>query len=767
MISWLRVAALALVPALAVALGGSVSRGAQGAVLLFMGLCMLAFPVRLAPPRWLWAGALLLALWPLAAFLPAGAPEAGSWRAALAASGLPDGPLRTLQPWLTLESAALLAAVLAWAAYLACQTLDEQKRAFWLQIHVGGMALLAGAALVCHFAQAPIPLWPEDRFGPFPNRNQTGNVFALAGFLAFALGLRELRHGRRTGVAWLASAALLLAAVLANGSRAGLILLAAGAGAWMAWEMRGARRASWPALVASGLLLLAAAGLLFGGEALDRLLATARDAGQWTADARVAIQRDALSLALAHPLAGAGLGNFDGAFASFREHYQGYARPIHPESDWLWLAGEAGLPAVLLAAALAGAWFHTTWPRADDRDRRLRRAALVAAGLFLLHSLIDVPGHRLGSVLCALTLIPVAWPVRPPHPSSLRCRLWMAGAGLAVAALGACFLAQASGRLDAPGQVRRERLLAEIEASDRAGLHYDAINACEAGAALAPLDWRFHFYSARARLRTNIGWNQAAREFARARLLEPDSPQVVFQEGQFWIGRDPARALDAWAEALRRSDRPAQLFREMLASAQGDPRLLARMDALVELHPQLDFFFLRKASDEVFNQRLAELLKMGPEEAGFRPEDAGEFFSAWRTRRGDELFVRQLAAHPSWEKAGWWWAAQALAQERRWEEALALADRYLARPALPPPEDPVRAGDTVRRHPDDLPAGFALAAADARAGDWRAAASRLERLCADPAAPDYFHHQLAEALRQSGRPEEAWKALNHYIHLSR
>jgi tetratricopeptide (TPR) repeat protein len=394
----------------------------------------------------------------------------------------------------------------------------------------------------------------------------------------------------------------------------------------------------------------------------------------------------------------------------------------------------------------------------------LRRAALVVVALFLAHSLIDVPGHRMGSVLAVLAMLPLAAPARLPDSCGQGARFALAGAGLLIVLLGGLFLAQATGRIVMPGQVRREALVREIEANDRAGLHYDAINNCEEGISFAPLDWRFHFFSARSRLRINVGWSQAAEEFARARLLEPDSPLLVLHEGMLWVGRDPERAISAWSEALRRTDRKREHFRMMLDAAQRDERLMARMEALVEGHPELDFFFLHSVPDAVFDQRLSQLLSMTPEAAGFRPEDAGAFFNTWRSRRGAARFVEELAAHPAWEAAGWWWAAESLAGAGQWKEAFALADRYLVPPALPPQEaDLARIRQQVRRYPDDLPAGFALAAAEGREGDWEGAARRLERLCADPQAPAYFHYELARALRKVGREPEAWKALERYV----
>lgn len=739
----------------------------MAAVVLGLGLIMLAFPMRTVPPRWLVVGGAVLVLWPLAGLMPAGPLAAEGWRARLeAGGGLDLGWLHSVQPWLTLEAAVVAGCFMVWAVYLTGQPLNERQRVGWMGVHVGTLAVVAAVALFAHGTDTAVPGWPEDRFGPFPNRNQTANVFALAGVLGVALGLRQLRHGHRSGWAWLGVAVILLGAVLVNGSRAGLILFLAGCGWWTAWVAQGGRGKSWMGGAVTALLLLAALALLLGGPALERVLDSSRTPQGWTEDARVAVQRDAWAMTMDHPVRGVGLASFEGVFAFYRNHYQGTARVIHPESDWLWLAGEAGWPAVVVLAVLVGVGLWYCLPRPGAGERRLRQAALVGAGLFLAHSLIDVPGHRAGSLLAGLAMIPLAWPATGAAAAGVRFRAFGAVAGLGVTLCGVVLAAQAAGRLDPPTQLRKARLLEECLAYDRAGLHHEVINAAAAGIRLAPLEWRFHFHSARARLRTNVGWAQARREFRRARLLEPDDPMTPFQEGALWLGRDEDLVVEAWAEAMRRTDRPVELFRRMLGLAEGRAGLIERMEALTVGRPELDFFFLAKVSEEVFEQRLKSLLARTPEEAGLRPEDAHAFFTAWRERRGDARFVAELATHPAWEAVGWPWAALVHGNAGRWEEALALTDRYLARPAMPPPaEDRVRARQRLMRHPDDLPAGFALAAAEAAAGNWAEAARLLEPLSRQKEVPAYVFYALAEARRRDGDPRGGWQAMSLYLQL--
>jgi tetratricopeptide (TPR) repeat protein len=645
--------------------------------------------------------------------------------------------------------------------------LEDRQRSLMLKIYLIGMAGVAVITGIIYAAALPVPFWSAERFGPFPNRNQTANVFALAGVLAFALGLRQLRHEKRSGWVWLGVMGVFLAVILANGSRAGLVLYMLGCGAWLLWEVWDAREKSRAAIGASVALLALALALLAGGETLDRTLATLNRSGEWTADARWKIQRDALDMVADQPVFGVGLANFDGVFAFHRAHFQDQSRPIHPESDWVWLAGEGGVPAALMLAALAGWWLWVSWPRAGQTERRLRMAAWVAAVVFMLHSQMDVPGHRLGSVLPLLMLVPVAWPPRPRGPmiSGVLPRATLVLMGLGTAVLGGIFVAQAAGRIELPGRFKKENLLAQVDGYSNARLYYDVINTCEVGMKLAPLEWRFYRESAQARMRINVGWDKAAMEFRRARLLEPDSPFVTFQEGAWWVGRRPELALDAWRASLKRKmDGRTSLFRQMLEAAARDPELLAQMDVLVADYPELDFFFLGSVTDEVFDRRLSALLAQSPESTGLKPADSGEFFRVWRERRGDVRFLAELAAHPAWERLGWWTAAQAHAQQGHWAEALNLADRYLTPPSIPTaPVDQARALELLRRYPDDVAAGYSVVALHRAAGKWKEAEALLARLSRASEAPAYLHYLHMEALRKLGNDEEAWKGLVRYI----
>src|SRR6202040_3550671 len=77
------------------------------------------------------------------------------------------------------------------------------------------------------------PFWHNERnFGPFPNRNQTGNLFGLTAIVILACGQDDLRKGRKRSILWGAALALVITAIILNFSRAGIGILVAGSALW-------------------------------------------------------------------------------------------------------------------------------------------------------------------------------------------------------------------------------------------------------------------------------------------------------------------------------------------------------------------------------------------------------------------------------------------------------------------------------------------------------------------------------------------------------
>src|SRR5205085_4510478 len=300
----------------------------------------------------------------------------------------------------------------SWLYYMSALDLDLREVRSQLRTFTTGIVRLAALCLALYHAHTALPFWHNERgFGPFPNRNQTANLFSLTAVLLLACGQDDIRHGRKRWIVWVLGLAILVASIILDFSRSGVIILVLGSALWLAAFALRKGSAARIALGVSVLLVLLTVMLLFGGQTFERFNLRAGDTGIG-ADLRWAICRDALHLISASPWCGIGLGNFDEVFAVFRDVSLTSARTIHPESDWFWLWVEAGWPAVLLTIAGIVLFVWRVFPLREGTNQRFRVAAFIAALLFALHGVLDVSAHRVGTAFTALFLLGLA--VRRP-----------------------------------------------------------------------------------------------------------------------------------------------------------------------------------------------------------------------------------------------------------------------------------------------------------------------------------------------------------------
>ncbi|HYF49957.1 MAG TPA: O-antigen ligase family protein, partial [Planctomycetota bacterium] len=124
---------------------------------------------------------------------------------------------------------------------------------------------------------------------------------------------------------------------------------------------------------------------------------------------RFAVMELSLPLLTANPFWGVGLGGFESAFGVIQPvGFPGRWREVH--NDWLQLGIEAGLPALILALCLFGAWFYACARRVRDEWRAnqhtfaLRVIALGAVTVPLMCSLGDFPLREPGTAVACFFL---------------------------------------------------------------------------------------------------------------------------------------------------------------------------------------------------------------------------------------------------------------------------------------------------------------------------------------------------------------------------
>src|SRR6266436_9648742 len=202
---WIASVTVALLPVLACFLGGSTQKWEEGLI-----ITILAFYLLVRPPRFSLGAPtnlVLLALFILAAvaFLPASWFFQPTWRAALVNDfGIQLPSTLTPQPWITLGYLVSFAAGLSWLYVVSTQDLELREVRFQLRLFTGGIALLAAICIALYWAHTTLPFWQDERnFGPFPNRNQTGDLFGLTAIMILACGQDDLRKRRKRWIVWI------------------------------------------------------------------------------------------------------------------------------------------------------------------------------------------------------------------------------------------------------------------------------------------------------------------------------------------------------------------------------------------------------------------------------------------------------------------------------------------------------------------------------------------------------------------------------------
>jgi O-antigen ligase/Flp pilus assembly protein TadD len=744
-------------------LGGSTERWAQGIVLMLIGGLVVFHPPRSCGARGFFLSTVALLCTGALSFLPAAWFGIPGWRWKLLGADIALPPTLSPQPWISAECFVLLCAGVLWICWLAQQSWDRGEREMMAGIFSGGAALIAAVALVAFYCKTPVAFWHSERgFGPFPNRNQTGNFFMLGGIIALACTYENFRAKKIRALFFAVALAVIVAALVTSYSRAAVLLFFIGACLWIASLAVVARSAKPAAFCASALILIAAGFLVFGGHTLERF-----QGGEGVSFGfRRLIYRDALALIRASPWSGTGLGNFAGVFPLFRNASAMPSRILHPESDWLWLAAEGGWPALALVFFAVAMLAKRIFPLNFGTHRRLRLAASAAALAFVLHGLVDVPGHRLGSVLPGLFVLGLA--LNNPaaaHPQRF-APLAFVLAAIAVGASGCVWLFTGFQNQILPGETGVRALRNRAQIFLAAENFTDAESEATRAIAWAPLDWELYFLRGAAEARAG-NLPRALDDFQRANLLESTSPAVTFDEGKIWLGCQPSFAAIPWRETLRRCvpGGEPEYYAQMLAFVNGVPELRRMMHALARGNFALELVWLRESTAAEFGEFSTALLKNDPALHAADDLQKTAFFRLWSQRGDAAELMRLLSANPQWQPLAWRQIAENLAANGDAKGACETAFKFLSAPALPKIQRAEETGELRRRlllNPGDFRAGYALYAALAESKNDGEAMEVLHGMTSRADCPPYFHYLEARLAFQTGQYAAAWSALEKF-----
>jgi hypothetical protein len=699
--------------ALSAAYLGAAEGWSQSAPMMGIGLLLIVAPFKALPGRTILLGLLGLLLCAMLGFLPGIWFGSSEWYARLhhAIPGL--SPTLSLQPRQTFFSLGVMFAVISYGIWLI-QWRPENPVA-GLQAMVVGIAILAAIALVSDFARVPIPIWhPSQGFGPFANRNQTGTLMGLGTIIALGLSGSGLRRSQWTSGAWIAALALCLSANLLSNSRASLLFLLAATMVWVVYRLGVTVKAF--AVGGGVILLITALALLLGEQVVRRLREFLLDGVGLRGD----IYHDTVRLIAAAPYSGIGLGNFAAIFPFFRDSSLNSMRVIHPESDWLWLASEAGIGAILFAIVIVAGLIARPAQSADPREKDVLFAGFIGVLTFLGHTLIDVPAHRLGTILPALFVLALC---TKPELLLYRARWipWLSRvAGIALIGL-ALFLNRATSIADAPRQEVAQGNWRAARAKIDEALTF------------TPLDWSLHLMRGSTNIRVGR-WIEALGDFRAARVLEPKLPVVPFDEGCAWLDANSALAIAAWKEALKRGSDDRNLYLQMLDKSVPFP----------EVHQAM-----LRLSDDYLNFAFAALL------SGYSDQATLDFIAS----KHSELTAEQQVI---FNRA----MSQRSAGERDYRQAYDLGAKTLQKVAFPPrghlSENEYRIA--FLRDPTDFGAAYNLCLI-LRSRDRKSEVLQiLESVTKQAGCPDYFYVMKGDLLASTGDWSGAWEAIASLVH---
>jgi O-antigen ligase len=449
----------------------------------------------------------------------------------------------------------------------------------------------------------------DRHFGFFPNRNHSATLMAMGAVVATGLLLQagRKRSGWLAGYALGAAGLLALALVFVNVSRAGILLLACGGVALLVVAGPRYLRGTGAKILGLSGLAVAVLFLIPDSAVKQRLESPVAGVPGWSEagangrlDGRLEIFIDGLSMLRAQPATGWGAGQFEHVFPQYRQLAANVndSWNVHPESSWLWMATESGLPATLSLLALAGLAIGRGLVAARrGSERALRASCVVAAGLPLLHGFGDVPLHREPLLWLAGLLLVMGGAFRPVEPGRLAGPGWRV-AGLAVLLAGGWLMhgtvtgAAVTPATQAAARFAEAQRLYALDQAAGGGAPAaggrdpleQALEELEGAIGLLPMDYRNHGLHGMLALHFDDKDARARADFARQRLLAPTWVRLPLIQADAWKKIRPEESAALLELALGRARARhgvpgsdpglvSQTYLAVLAAARGDEQM--------------------------------------------------------------------------------------------------------------------------------------------------------------------------------------------------
>ena len=284
---------------------------------------------------------------------------------------------------------------------------------------------------------------------------------------------------------------------------------------------------------------------------------------------------------------------------------------------------------------------------------------------------------------------------------------------------------------------------------------------------IAPLSWESYFQRGFAEAAAYRQRAEVLRDFAIARYLLPNWPELYLKEGEAWIGvGEPGNAFDVWSEGIERLGPEAwQLYERIFDLVKNDPALRDRWRLLGRESKQCLIMFFGRASPVEFRVELDRLLADDPELKAFDAAEKQTLFEAWY-HTGDKLELAEALREKSeWQKIAWRQLARVYAEYGDYQNACVTTRQFASIPPVPEPPGltPSDLELQARLHPTDIDVAAALCLALAKENRVDQALARLQALHGVKGFPDYLRNLEAKLWEGKAEWGKAWNALSPFV----
>lgn len=741
----------------AVFLAGGPRQGGMGVFLSVAGVVMILIPARAAVPWWLWSACLFLLLTAASSLLPHDLIVSPPWRSlldALPALHLPStitvDSSGTLL-WIAMLFSSLMIAMYCLASPLAPHAMEKVALTAVLGCLIYALVAWIAWQTGWHYPFFIQESWAQPAFGFFTNRNQTAGFLLTGAILSLGLIHCGIHGGNLLAAIIAATACALLSAVLLffSHSRGGLVFLLLGIIIWLAGL--GRYRSRLLLLGAGAVMIFTAVLFAESGSLLLQRLSVPdflRGRAQHSdtrspsvetgnqklqasgeglsSDSRIAIWKDSVGMIKDFPFSGTGLGTYPQIYPFYAEKsLRDKTTALHAESDWITLAAEAGLPA-LLVAFVGVALLLARIPRLREMSTQnwpLRWAFLSACIAELLHGFVDVPLHKPELGWWVMLLGAAGFGMIPEQLPSRRIRLLLERivfilAGITILGLGCCLISAQwfGGEALSPFAVAaaQKRLIQTYGEGGEASAKR-AAGELSALIARQPMAHPLYFQLAVLELRENGDVSRAKELFQIERSLAPHDAPLIFAQGTEMAPYDLHAAVSLWNESLRvqletfknpNTKDPVHsmsiangFFSSILSYAKENPLLPPYIPSLASLDPKFRMLWLTNAACDP--DQIAAAVDDSEFMDHLSAKEQGRLIELW-WRRGDRNNVGAfLESHSQYAIAGIATRAAQLAASAQDEQACKLLIDTFAIPI--PTSGQVPSSPSIRSAGRDIP----------------------------------------------------------------